>query len=92
MSLFDDECLLAVVKATLSETIALVRCRGFHIDSQSAGYQPTRAGSRCQRAAVYGDDALDLATHGLDWDASDDLRLRRHTRRLNDRRIRRRVA
>ena len=92
MSLHDDERLLAAVAAALGETIALVRNRGFHIDSRSAGYEPTCAGLRCQRDADDGDDALDLATYGIDWDAGDDSRLRRRARRLSGRRIRRRVA
>jgi hypothetical protein len=92
MSLHDDECLLAAVAAALGETIALVRSRGFHIDSRSAGYEPTPAGSRCQRNADDGDDALDLKAYGIDWDAGDDFRLRRRAPRLSGRRIRRRVA
>lgn len=92
MSLHDDECLLAAVAAALGETIALVRSRGFHIDSRSAGYEPTPADWRCQRNAYDGDDALDLAAYGIDWDAGDDFRLRRRAPRLSGRRIRRRVA
>jgi hypothetical protein len=92
MSLHDDECLLAAVAAALGETIALVRSRGFHVDSRSAGYEPTCAGSRCQRDVDDGADALDLVTYGIDWDAGDDSRLRRRTRQLSGRRIRRRVA
>jgi hypothetical protein len=92
MSLHDDERLLAAVAAALGETVALVRSRGFHIDSRSAGCDPRRDGSRCQRDADDGDDALDLATYGIDWDAGDDSRLCRRARRLNGRRVRRRVA
>jgi hypothetical protein len=92
MSLHDDERLLAAVAAALGETIALVRSRGFHIDGRSAGYEPTPAGSRCKSVVDDGDDALDLATYGIDWDAGDDSRLRRRARRLSGRRIRRRVA
>jgi hypothetical protein len=92
MSLHDDERLLAAVAAALGETISLVRSRGFHMDSRSASYEPTWAGSRCQRDTDDGDDALDLATYGIDWDAGDDSRLRRRERRLSGRRIRRRVA
>jgi hypothetical protein len=92
MSPHDDERLLAAVAAALGETIALVRSRGFHIDSHSAGYEPTWADSRCQRDADEGDDALDLAIYGIDWDAGDDSRLRRRERRLSGRRIRHRVA
>jgi hypothetical protein len=92
MSLHDDERLLAAVAAALGETIALVRSRGFHIDSRLAGYEPTWADSRCQRDADDGDDALDLAMYGIDWDAGDDSRLRRRARRLSGRRLRRRVA
>ncbi len=92
MPLHDDGRLLAAVAAALGETFALVRSRGFHIDSRSAGYEPTWADSRCQRDADEGDDALDLATYGIDWDAGDDTLLRRRARRLSGRRIRRRVA
>jgi hypothetical protein len=92
MSFHDDERLLAAIAAALGETIALVRRRGFHIDSRSTGYRPTRADSRCQRDTDDGDDALDLATYGIDWDAGDDSRPRRRARRLSGRRIRRRVA
>jgi hypothetical protein len=92
MSLHDDERLLAAVAAALGETIALVRSRGFHIDGRSAAYEPTPAGSRCQREFGDGDDALDLAAYGIDWDAGDDSRIRRRARRLSGRRIRRRVA
>jgi hypothetical protein len=92
MSLHDDERLLAAVAAAVGETIALVRSRGFHIDSRSADCEPTRAGSRCQRDADDSDDALDLAMYGIDWDAGDDFRLRRRAPRLSGRRIRRRVA
>jgi hypothetical protein len=90
MSPHDDECLLAAVAAALGETIALVRSRGPHIDSRSADYEPTPAGSRCQRTAD--DDALDLAAYGMDWDAGDDFRLRRRAPRLSGRRTRRRAA
>jgi len=92
MSLHDDERLLANVAAALGETIALVRSRGFHIDSRSADYEPTCADSRCPRDADDGDDALDLAMYGIDWDAGDDSRLCRRAPRLSGRRIRRRVA
>ena len=92
MSLHDDERLLAAVAAALGETIALVRSRGVHIDGRLAGCEPTPAGSRYQRDADDGDDALDIATYGIDWDAGDDSRLRRRARRLSGRRIRRRVA
>jgi hypothetical protein len=92
MSLHDDERLLAAVAAALGETIALVRSRGFHIDSRSASYEPTRAGSRCHQDVDDGDDSLDLAAYGIDWDAGDDSRVRRRTRRLSGRRLRRSVA
>ena len=87
-----DERLLAAVATALGETIALVRSRGFHIDSRSAGCERTRAGSRRHRDVDDGDDALDLATYGIDWDAGDDSRLRRRARRLRGRWIRRRAA
>lgn len=92
MSLHDDERLLAAVAAALGETIALVRSRGFHIDARVAGWEPTWADSRCKRDADDGDDALDLAAYGIDWDAGDDSRLRRPARRLTGKRIRRRGA
>jgi hypothetical protein len=82
---------LAAVAAALGEAIALVRRRGFHIDSRLGGGEVLLAGSRCWRATDDGDDALDLAAYGIDWDAGDDSRLQRRVR-LNGRRIRRRVA
>jgi hypothetical protein len=92
MALHDDERLLAAVAAVLGETIALVRHRGFHIDSRLGGSERQLAGSRFRRATDDGDDALDLAAYGIDWDAGDDSRLQRRARRLNGRRLRRRVA
>ena len=92
MSLHDDERLVAAVAAALGETIALVRRRGFHIDSRLGGSEELLVGSRCRPATDDGDDALDLAAYGIDWDAGDDSRLNRRARRLNGRRIRRRVA
>jgi hypothetical protein len=92
MSLHDDERLLAAVAAVLGETIALVRSRGLHIDGRLAGCEPTWVDSRYQRDANDGDDALDLATYGIDWDAGGDSRLRRRAQRLSGRQLRRRVA
>ncbi len=92
MSLHDDELLLAAVAAALGETIALVRRRGFHIDSRLGGSEVPLAGSRFRRATDDGDDALDLAAYGIDWDAGDDSRLQRRTRQLKGRRNPRRVA
>jgi hypothetical protein len=92
MSLHDDESLLAAVAAALGETIALVRHRGFHIDSRLGGSERQLAGSRFRPATDDGDDALDLAAYGIDWDAGDDARLQRRARRVNGKRIRRRVA
>ena len=92
MSLHDDECLLADIAAALGETIALVRNRGFHIDSRSVDYGSPITSSRCRRDANDDDDAVDFAAFGLDWDAGDDFRPRYRPRRLTARRIRRRVA
>jgi hypothetical protein len=92
MSFNDDERLLAAVAAALGETIALVRRRGFSIDSRWGGSEPLPAGSRFQREADGSVDALDLAAYGIDWDAGDDSRLRRRARRLNGRLRRRRAA
>jgi hypothetical protein len=50
MSLHDDERLLAAVAAALGETIALVRRRGFHIDSRLGGSKRQLAGSRFRPA------------------------------------------
>ena len=90
MSFHDDECLLAAVAMALGETIALVRSRGFHIDSGSIGYVPPlqRPANRCHDADD--DDTIDLAAIGIDWDAAVELRLRRRPRRLSGRRLRRR--
>jgi hypothetical protein len=92
MSLHDDERLVAAVAAALGETIALVRHRGFHIDSRLGGSERQLADSRFRPATDDGDDALDLAAYGIDWDAGDDSRLQCRARRVNGRRIRRRVA
>lgn len=88
MSLHTDEQFLAAVAAALGETIALVRRRGFHLEQANAdeGHGPARSCSR--RRADDDDDALDLAAHGIDWDAADDSRLRRRPRRLIARRRR----
>lgn len=77
MSLDDDDRLLAAVAAVLGETIALVRRRGFHIDSRSVGSELPLVSSRYRQATDYCDDALDLAMYGIDWDAGDDSRLNR---------------
>jgi hypothetical protein len=92
MSFHDDERLLAAVAAALGETIALVRRRGFSIDSRWGGSEPPPASSQFQREADGSVDALDLAAYGVDWDAGDDSRLRRRARRLNGRLRRRRAA
>jgi len=92
MSLHDDERLLAAVAAALGETITLVRCRGFHIDCRLGESELPLVGPRSRRAVDDGDDALDLAAYGIDWDAGDDSRVQRRARRLNGRRIHRRVA
>jgi hypothetical protein len=86
MSLHADEQFLAAVAAALGETIALVRRRGFHLDQPCADetHRPARSCSR--RRADDDDDALDLAAHGIDWDAADDSRLHRRSRRLIARR------
>ena len=92
MSLHDDERLLAAVAAALGETVALVRRRSFHVDGRSVDSLPPLASLPCGREGDGGDDAVDLATYGIDWDACDDSRLQRRTRRLSGRRLRRRVA
>ena len=80
MSFHDDECLLAAVAMALGETIALVRSRGFHIDSGSIGYVPPRErpANRCHDADD--DDTIDLAAIGIDWDAAVEHRPRRPPR------------
>ena len=92
MTRHDDERLLAAVAAALGETIALVRRRGFHIDSRLGGSEELLVGLRCRPATDDGDDAFDLAAYGIDWDAGDDSRLQRRARRLTGRGLRRRVA
>ena len=90
MSLHDDERLLAAVATALGETIALVRSRGFHVDSGLIGYVPPqeRPANRCHDADD--DDTIDLAAIGIDWDAAVEHRLRCRPRRLSGRRLRRR--
>jgi len=88
MSLHTDDQFLAAVAAALGETIDLVRRRGFHLEQTDAGGD-RRPGPACSRRRDDGDDdALDLAAHGIDWDAADDSRLHHRPRRLIRRRRR----
>ena len=91
MSLHTDEQFLAAVAAALGETISFVRRRGFHLEHTSGNddRHPMRLSSRRR---VEDDHAVDLAAHGIDWDASDDSRPYRRRRRLIGRRARRRAA
>lgn len=86
MSFHTDEQFLAAVAAALGETISLVRRRGFHLERASAGEDPRPGRARSRRRAADDNDALDLAAHGIDWDAADDSRLHRRPRRLIRRR------
>lgn len=92
MPLHDDERLLAAISVTLGETIALVRSRGFHLDSSSIGYEPPLKRPTGRRHDADDDDTVDLAAIGIDWDAAVEPRLRRRPRRLSGRRLRRPVA
>ncbi len=76
----------------LGETIALVRSRGFHIDGGSIGYVPPLERPAGPFQDTDGDDSVDLAAVGIDWDAAIDPSLRRRPRRLSGRRLRRPVA
>ncbi len=91
MSLHTDEQFLAAVAAALGETIAFVRRRGFHLEPASSGddRRPTRS---CLRRLADHSRAVDLAAHGIDWDADDDSRPYRRRPRLIGRRARRRAA
>jgi len=91
MALHTDEQFLAAVAAALGETIALVRRRGFHLEYAGGDDSPRPVCSRSRRCP-HDDHAVDLAAHGIDWDAADDSRLYRRRRRLNARRARRRAA
>jgi len=64
MSLHDDERLVAAVAAALGETIALVRRRGFHIDSRVGSSEVPLASSRCRPAT---DDFGDHNRWRVDW-------------------------
>jgi hypothetical protein len=88
MSLHADEQFLAAVAAALGETIALVRRRGFHLESAAANGDPRAADSCSRHRRVEDDDVLDLSAQGIDWDAGDDSRLRRRPRRMIVRRRR----
>ena len=88
MSFHTDEQFLAAVAAALGETIALVRRRGFHLEPAGANGDPRAADSCSRHRRVEDDDVLDLSTHGIDWDAGDDSRLRRRPRRMIVRRRR----
>lgn len=91
MSLRADEQFLTAVAAALGETIALVRRRGFHLDVPSSDVDLRLASRAARRPASTGDDAVDLAAYGLDWDADDDCRTPRR-RRVASRRSRRPAA
>jgi hypothetical protein len=92
MSLHDDEQFLTAVAAALGETIALVRRHGFHMGRCSDDYDSPPALPQAQRCGDAVDDAVDLSTCGIDWDASDDSRLQRPNRRMTSSRARRRTA
>ena len=88
MSLHTDEQFLAAVAAALGESIARIRRRGFHLEHTDADgdRRPGQACSRRRTDDDGDDDALDVAAHGIDWDAADDSRLHRRRNRLIRRR------
>jgi hypothetical protein len=92
MSHHDDELLLAAVAVALGETLTLVRRRGLHIDTRSLNGLPPLTAIEGGHGGDDGDDTVDLAAYGIDWDACDDSRLQRRPRRLSGSRLRRRVA
>jgi hypothetical protein len=92
MSPHDDKLLLAAVAVALGETLTLVRRRGFHIDTRSLNGLPPLTAFQGGPEGDDGDDTVDLAAYGIDWDACDDSRLQRRPRRLSGSRLRRRVA
>jgi hypothetical protein len=95
MSLHQDEHFLAAVAAALGETIALVRRRGFHLEQPYSDEDRGPARSCSLRGADDDDDdddGLDLAAHGIDWDAADERRLHRRSRRRLTTRRRRKAA
>lgn len=81
-----QEQLLAAVAAALGESIALIRRRGFHLDRESHETDPRPARRRAAGPATAVDDAVDLGSCGVDWDAHDDSRLHRPRRRVAARR------
>jgi hypothetical protein len=81
-----QEQLLAAVAAALGESIALIRRRGFHLDRESHEADPRPARRGAAGPATELDDAVDLATYGLDWDAHDDSRITRRRRGATRRR------
>jgi hypothetical protein len=84
MSLHTDERFLAAVAAALGETIEFVRRRGFHLEQPYSDEDRGPARSRSLPGAANDnddEDGLDLAAHGIDWDAADERRLHRRSRR-----------
>jgi hypothetical protein len=81
MSLHTDEQFLAAVAAALGESIALIRRRGFHLETAADDTDPRRSESATRLAEPGHDDPVDMATLGIDWDSHDDSRLHRRPRR-----------
>ena len=81
MSLHTDEQFLAAVAAALGESIALIRRRGFHLETAAEDPDPRRSGRATRPAEPDQDDPVDMGTLGIDWDSHDDSRLHRRRRK-----------
>ncbi len=81
MSLHTDEQFLAAVAAALGESIALIRGRGFHLETAADDADPRRSDGAARLAEHDHDDPVDMATLGIDWDSHDDSRLHRRRRK-----------
>lgn len=92
MSLHSDEQFLAAVAAALGESLALVRRRGFHLEFPPSDFDPRPGDGAVRRYANEPDDAVDLESYGIDWDAHVDCRIPRRRRRASTQRDRRRAA
>jgi hypothetical protein len=89
MSRHNDEQFLAAVAAALGESVALIRRRGFHLETTVEEPSPRFSGRAAQDPELDADDPVDFAALGIDWDSHDDSRFRRPRKPLIVRRNRR---
>ena len=89
MSRHTDEQFLAAVAAALGESVALIRRRGFHLETTVEEPSPRYSGRAALDPDLAADDSVDFAALGIDWDSHDDSRFRRQRKPLIVRRNRR---